>query len=54
MRPFYLARSVGRVLSSLESVFKTIRSQSCTQRPQALWQAVGRQERVWGTAGFLR
>ena len=24
------------------------------QRPWALWPAVGRQERLWGTTGFLR
>ena len=37
----------------------TLYLQSRTQSPQALWPAVGRQERLWGTgtlitAGFLR
>ena len=29
--------------------FVSVLSQSCTQSPQALWSAVGRQERLWGT-----
>ena len=27
--------------------------QSRTQSPQALWPAVGRQERLWGTVRFI-
>ena len=46
-------QQIGTRKDSGELEFYSLTAQSCTQSPQALWPAVGRQERLWGTGILL-
>ena len=46
-------RVQGNLTFSGKPKWNSVDNQSCTQNPQALWPAVGCQERLWGTGILL-